>query len=441
MQVHTSLNVSKVIVNGFLLVILAGALLLWLCNNYYYELPLSFVDALFISTSGVCVTGLTTVDISSGFGRGTQMILLMLVQIGGLGFMTGMMLLSIAVRRRIGIKSRMSFLGGLGIDGIQGAIKLLHIVLCYTLVLEIAGAVALYFGFRAGGSEVGFSLYNAVFHAVSAFCNAGFSPIQYGLRGYYTSFIVPGTIMALIVLGGIGFPVFAECWEFIFHRGRLSYYSRLVLFITGVLIMGGMLLILVSEWDAAFINMPVWAKIWNALFASVTARTAGFDTVDPGSFSTLGQIVMILLMVVGASPSSTGGGIKTTTVGILAISVWNEIHGRHESTFMYRKIPYNTERRALALTVVYLVTFFLAAIVLKSIEGMDFGALIFETASAMGTVGLTVGITPNFSVAGKMILVALMFWGRVGILSFFASLVEPDAGTEVHYPETHIPIG
>ncbi|MDO5563258.1 MAG: potassium transporter TrkG [Synergistaceae bacterium] len=429
------------IVNGFLLVILVGALLLWLCNNFYYKIPLSIVDALFLSTSAVCVTGLSTIDVASDFGRVTQIILLALIQTGGLGFMTGMMLLTIAIRRRVGIKSQMSFLGGFGVEGLQDAVKLLHVVLCYTLAFEAVGAASLYFAFKAEGMTSSLALFNAVFHSVSAFCNAGFSPIAHGLRRYSMSFVVPGTIMSLIVLGGIGFPVFAECWSVIRNKGRLSYYSRLVLFITSGLLVGGTVLILVSEWNDAFAGMPFWAKLWNALFASVTTRTAGFDTVDPARFSVLGQILMIMLMVVGASPSSTGGGIKTTTVAVIGISVWNEIHGSHESTFRHKKIPYNTERRAQALIVVYIMTFFLAAIVLKSIEDMNFGALVFETASAMGTVGLSVGITPKFSVAGKMILIALMFWGRVGILSFFASLIRPEKGSVVHYPETHIPIG
>ena len=440
MQVHTSHKVEKVIVTGFLLVILVGALLLWFSNNFIYGMPLSVTDSMFLSTSAVCVPGLSTVSVATELGRVSQIILLMLIQIGGLGFMTGMMLMTLAIGKRIGIKSRIFFLGGLGVEGLQGAVKLMMTVIKYTLFFESAGALLLFAGFVLHGESLSTSVYYAIFHSVSAFCNAGFSPIVNGLQPFAHSIIVPAVIMTLIVLGGLGFPVFAECWSNITKGKRLSHYAQLVISITASLIILGTGMILISDWNDAFRGMPVWAKIWNALFASITTRTAGFDTVAPGSFSSLGQVIMIFLMVIGASPASTGGGIKTTTIAVLAISVWNELHGREESTFMHRKIASASERRALALTVVYVLTFFYAAVLLTFLEDMPFSAIIFETASAIGTVGLTVGITEDFSIPGKFVLIALMFWGRVGILSFFASILSSEKGPQVKYPETHIPI-
>ena len=429
------------IVLGFLLVILVGALLLWLSNTYLYDMPISIADALFMSTSAVCVTGLVTINLSTGLGMVSQLIILVLIQIGGLGIMTAVMMLGLVAGRRIGIKSRLFFLGGFGLDGVSGAVRLLTIIAKYTFVVETFGALLLYWGFIRHGIPVEKSIYYAVFHSVSAFCNAGFSPLPNGLNGFSLSIIVPASVMMLIILGGLGFPVFANCWDVLWKKGRLSHYSKLVLFLTFWLITLGTVMLLISDWNEGLAGLPDWARIWNALFTSVTTRTAGFDTVQPSVFSELGKILMIALMVIGASPASTGGGIKTTTLGVLAVAAWNEMLGRDENVFWHRKIGYQTVRRALAMSFMYLITFFIGAVVLSLIEDFSFESLLFEAVSAMGTVGLSLGITSELSVAGKMVLVILMFWGRVGILSFFATLIREEKKVEIHYAEVNIPIG
>lgn len=426
---------------GFLLVILVGALLLWLSNTYLYDMPISIADALFMSTSAVCVTGLVTINLSTGLGMVSQLIILVLIQIGGLGIMTAVMMLGLVAGRRIGIKSRLFFLGGFGLDGVSGAVRLLTIIAKYTFVVETFGALLLYWGFIRHGIPVEKSIYYAVFHSVSAFCNAGFSPLPNGLNGFSLSIIVPASVMMLIILGGLGFPVFANCWDVLWKKGRLSHYSKLVLFLTFWLITLGTVMLLISDWNEGLAGLPDWARIWNALFTSVTTRTAGFDTVQPSVFSELGKILMIALMVIGASPASTGGGIKTTTLGVLAVAAWNEMLGRDENVFWHRKIGYQTVRRALAMSFMYLITFFIGAVVLSLIEDFSFEALLFEAVSAMGTVGLSLGITTELSVTGKMVLVALMFWGRVGILSFFATLIKEEKKVEIHFTEVNIPIG
>ncbi|WP_239390980.1 potassium transporter TrkG [Cloacibacillus sp. An23] len=421
---------------------MAGAFLLWLSNNFIHGLPLSPVDALFMATSAVCVTGLSVLDLSKDTGIVSQLVLLALIQIGGLGIMTGMMLLSIVVGRRVGIKGRIFFLGGLGVDGLQGAVKLFFTVIKYTFAVEGIGALVLLAGFLLDGQGAARSLYLAVFHSVSSFCNAGFSPCPGGLQGYRMSIIVPGAAMLLIILGGIGFPVaadFAACWK---ERGRrLTVYSKLVVIMTLGLVFGGAALLLLSDWNVALRGLPAWAKVWNALFASVTTRTAGYDTVAPGTFSGLGQALMIVLMLIGASPASTGGGVKTTTFGVLAVSVWSELHGRSESTFLNRSISPATERRSLSVVAVYLMTMLAGTVLLTFTENMPCSALIFETASALATTGLSVGITPDLSTPGKLIVTTLMFWGRVGLYTFISTLVAVDGGSEIRYPETHVPIG
>jgi trk system potassium uptake protein TrkH len=439
---HTSFRVEKYIIIGFLLVILAGAFLLWLSNNCLYHMPLGMIDALFISASGVCVTGLSTVDISSQFGFLSQVILLALIQIGGLGVMTAMMLIPIATGRRIGLKGRIFFLGELGVDGVEGAVRLFYTVIKFTLFFEGLGAVLLFPGFLSCGETATKSLYYAVFHAVSAFCNAGFSPCAGGLHNYCMTLIVPGTIMLLIVLGGIGFPVFAECADCVKNKKRLSVYPKLVLVVTFSLIFGGALIILFSDWDTAFKDMPIWAKAWNAMFASVTTRTAGFDTVSPALFSGLGQFLMIILMFVGASPASTGGGVKTTTLGVIAVSVWNELHSKQHTSVLKRELTQRTERRAVSIVSLFIITIFVSSILLTITESKSFVSLLFEITSALGTVGLSLGITSDLSNTGKLLITLLMFWGRVGLYSFISVIVSADdSRTNIRYPSTYIPLG
>lgn len=404
-------------------------------------MPLTPADAIFTATSAVCVTGLSVIDVSRETGIVSQLVLLSLIQLGGLGIMTGVMFMSLAVSRRVGIKGRIFFLGGFGVDGVQGAVKLFFTVIKFTFSLEAIGALIFAAGFLLDGESAGRAVYLAVFHSVSSFCNAGFSPCPGGLQGYAATLIVPGAAMALIILGGIGFPVFAECaarWK---DGRRLSAYAKLVVVMTAGLVFGGALLLLLSDWNGALRDYPVWAKIWNALFMSVTTRTAGYDTVAPGTFSGLGQAVMIVLMLIGASPASTGGGIKTTTFGVLAVAVWSELHGRGGSTFMGRGILPSSERRALSVVALYLMTMLAGSVLLTFTEDMPYSALIFETASALATTGLSVGVTPELSTPGKLIVATLMFWGRVGLYTFLSTLIVPDGGSEIRYPATHIPIG
>ena len=430
------------IVIGFLLVILAGAFMLW-CAVHGEGSSISALDALFMAASAVCVTGLGVVDISKDFGSLSQVIMLSLIQLGGLGFMTGMMMLTIAARRRIGIKGRIFFMGGMGQDNLQGAMRLFFTVVCYTLAIEGAGALLLFAGFVISGEGIARAAYLAIFHAVSAFCNAGYSISPNGMESYSSSLIVPGAVMALIVAGGIGFPVFAEVAERIRskERRRFSVYSRLVLYMTGGLIAAGAVLFLMSEWNAAFRGMPAWAKCWNALFASITARTAGFSTVPYSSMSGAGQALTVVLMMIGACPASTGGGIKATTLAVLALSVWSELHLRQEPTLWGRTISVRTERRALSIVMIYLLTIAVGSFVLAVVEQMPFSDIIFETVSALSTVGLSVGVTAHLSSAGKLAVIVLMFWGRVGIYSFISTIVTADGSPAIRYPETHIPIG
>ena len=439
MRTYTSLRVERLLVLGFLSLIVTGTLALWAANRLAGQ-PLSLLDALFTSTSAVCVTGLSVVDTGKALSLPAQGVLLVLIQLGGLGVMTATTALPLLLGLKIDLRQRLLFAGGLGLDTPQGAVRLLLTVLGYTLAVEALMALPLFWGFLQR-EPAGRALYLTVFHSVSAFCNAGFSPYSDNLESFAGTFWVPGAVMALVVLGGLGFPAAAELRAYLRRRHPLSAYTRLVLVTTGGLILVGAVLLALSEWNRAFRDRPPLLKGWNALFHSITPRTAGFDTVSMQRFSGLGLGITILLMFIGASPASTGGGIKTTTFGVLLACSWTEVRGEEETVLWGRRVDGRTQRKALALSFLYLATLFMALLGLCLFEPFSFRDLLFEAFSAMGTVGLSVGITPKLSPEGKMILVFLMFWGRVGIVTFLYGILAGSRPGKVHYPPAQMPIG
>lgn len=429
---------EKTIVGGFLALIATGTLLLWFSGRV--SRPLSWIDALFTSTSAVCVTGLAVVDTGSSLSLLSQGIVLLLIQLGGLGVMTASTALPLLLGQRVGLRQRLLFAGGLGMDTPSGAVRLLISVLKITLVMEGIGMIPLFLAF-ARQFPAGKALWLSLFHSVSAFCNAGFSPFSDSLAGYAGTVLVPGTVMLLLCLGGLGYPVLLEVGAFLVRRERLSPYVRLVLVMsTGLAVAGGLLLLLV-EWDGALRDLGPFQKAWNALFHSLTPRTAGFNTLEMRDFSPAGLALTVLLMVVGASPASTGGGLKTTTFGILLAACWSNLRGRQNVVLWRRQIPFGVVLRALTLFCLYLGTLFLGVLCLNLV-GEPFLSGAFEAASALGTVGLSLGLTPELGVAGKVLLILLMFWGRVGLLTFMYSLLLDHTGKgRVSYPDTDIPVG
>lgn len=403
--------------------------------------PLGFIDALFTATSAVCVTGLTVVDTGKDLPFASQAVLLLLIQLGGLGVMTATAALSLLMRERIGLRERLFLAGGVGLESPSGVIRLLVRILALTFAIEGVGALPLYWGFLRAGLSSPQALYNAVFHSVSAFCNAGFSLFSENLEGFSESLLVPGTVMVLIVLGGLGFSVLSELRENFRKPSGISVHARLVLFTTAGLILFGTLVLALSEWNHSLGGLSGGWKAWNALFASITPRTAGFDTIAPATFSPAGIFVLVLLMLVGASPGSTGGGFKTTTMAVLLVSTWNVIRGRSEVHLWNRRIPIRIIQRAITLVVLYLGTLGLGLAALALLEPFPFRFLLFEAASALGTVGLSLGITPQLSDAGKLVLVLLMFWGRVGIMTFLYGLVKRESRGKISYPDAEIPVG
>ncbi|NLI96673.1 MAG: potassium transporter Trk [Synergistaceae bacterium] len=438
-RTYTSLATERKIVIGFLALIGTGTVAILLLNAN--SRPLTFVDALFTATSAVCVTGLTVVDTGKDLTTASQLVLLLLIQLGGLGVMTATTALSLLMRERIGLRQRMFFAGGFGLDSPSGVIRLLIRILSLTFAIEAIAVFPLYWGFSRAGLSPEQSLYNAVFHSVSAFCNAGFSLFSENLEGFSSGILVPGTVMVLVVLGGLGFIVLSELKETFREPARISVHSRLVLLTTAGLVLFGTALLLLCEWNRSLESMGVGWKIWNALFSSITPRTAGFDTVALSTFSSAGLFVVTLLMIVGASPGSTGGGFKTTTLAVLLVSTWNVLKGRSEVHLWNRRIPIRVIQRAITMIVLYLGILGIGLMTLVLLEPFPFRSLLFETASALGTVGLSLGITSQLSDPGKLVLVLLMFWGRVGIITFLYGLVKREARGKISYPDAEIPVG
>ena len=443
-----SLNATRIVAASFAVIILAGALLLTLPIASRDGQSAGFFTGLFTATSASCVTGLILVDTWTQWTLFGQMVILAMIQLGGLGFMTVITLISFALRRRIGLSERLIMVSTLNLDHMDGVVRVVRHALIGTFALEGAGAVLMAirlvpdFGLAGG-------LWRAVFHSVSAFCNAGFDLLggRFGafssLAGYQDSPVMLGTTAALIAIGGLGFFVWedllqARCWS------RLSMYSKLVLMMTGLLLAGGALFFFVEEYHnpATLGDMPVWEKALNALFQSVTLRTAGFDSIGQGGLSESSKAMSALLMLIGGSSGSTAGGVKTATVAVLLLAVRAGLRGREQVTFRGRAIPYHRVLNAMTLALVVVLVFLAASIVIATLEGLPYLDCAYEVASAMGTVGLTTGITPNLSRVSQSILIVLMYLGRVGILSFsIAFMVGRRRPAKLRYPESNVMIG
>ncbi len=420
---------ARVFVISFAGLILAGTLGYLVLPGMYAGEPIAWVDALFMITSAVCVTGLTSVDPGSTFTPFGQFWLLLFIQLGGLGILS---LTTLAVARIGKASLSLEEASGGGPVPLRYVDEraLLRTIVVVTFATEAVGAVALWAVWSRSLGPAG-AVWPSVFHAVSAFCNAGFSLSRDNLIPVRTSPLTLGVIGTLVILGGLGFVVMEDLRAWLQGRApRLSVHTRLVLVSSAALLVGGWAYFLYFEWSNALAGLPALHKITNAWFMSVTPRTAGFNTVDYGNVTNPSFFFTILLMLVGGSPGSTAGGLKTTTAATLLLALWTRLRGRTDVTAFYRSIPRETVGRAASLAVGGLV--FLAVMVLLLLiteaggaptDRASFLNLVFEAHSAFGTVGLSTGITPDLSPAGKLVLVALMFAGRVGPAALVAAMM------------------
>lgn len=443
---NRSLNGSQMVAFTFAMLILCGSLLLMLPMASADGSSMRFIDALFTATSTSCVTGLVVVDTGHYFSWFGKLVMIVLIQIGGLGIMTLTTLLSVAVGKRVNLRERLFIQESLNLNEPSGVVRLSLNVVKYALTIEFIFGTILAWHFYSALDMGLTGIAWGYWHAISAFCNAGFDLFgdYASLTGHYNDITLNLCIMALITIGGIGFTVLDDLrrnrkWK------KLRLHSKIVLTASAILTFGGTLVILALEYTnpATLGGMPNELDKWMAAaFQAVTCRTAGFNTIDLTDMRASSLFFMVLLMGIGASPTSTGGGMKTTTVLVLLVSTWGLLHGKRDTVLFDRRIASETVDKAYNVFTVCLLwmlgAYFLLLICDGGLHRADY--VLFEVVSAFATVGLGVGITPDWNDWGKLILVLTMYAGRIGVLTFVLSFLH-SKDDKIRYPSENIMIG
>ncbi len=443
-----SMNATRIVAGGFAAIILLGTLLLMLPFASKSGESAGFLNSLFTATSATCVTGLIPVDTGMSWTFFGQLVIIALIQLGGLGFMTVITMVSFLLRRRIGLSERLIMVSTLNLNDMDGVVRVVRHALIGTFTLEGAAAVLLSFRFVPQFGLLG-GIWRGIFHAISAFCNAGFDLVggKFGaftsLEGYNDDPYVLCIIMALIVIGGLGFFVWEDIVRARSWKG-LSLYSKMVLSITAALLLGGAFFFFCAEYSnpETFGNMPVWQKALNAMFQSVTLRTAGFASFNQGGLKDSSIALSCVLMLIGGSSGSTAGGLKTVTAAVLLLGLRSNLAGREQVTIRGRAISYRKVMDAMTLALILLVLFLTGSIVISLADSVPYLHAAFETASALGTVGVTVGITPGLSPLSHVMLICMMYLGRIGVFSFsIAFLTRSRYPAKIKYPDLNVMIG
>ncbi len=417
----------QIIAIGFAGIILSGALFLSLPAASRDGNPLPFTDALFTSTSATCVTGLVVYDTYTKFSLCGQIIILCLIQIGGLGFMTVATLFLMMTGRKIGLAERGLLTDSVNAFHIGGIVRLIRRVILCTAIFEGAGAILLALRFCPQMGMVT-GIYYAVFHSISAFCNAGFDLMgrfapYTSLVPYQSDALVNLTIMTLIVIGGLGFVVWDDIMEHKLDFNHYKLHTKIVIISTAFLIAAGAILFYFMEKSNTLAMMTPVDKLLASLFQSVTPRTAGFNTVDIGALSESGTVLSMLLMLVGASPGSTGGGIKTTTIMVILLATVSYIRNQDDINIFQRRLEGNILKRAYCSATLYIIMSVLGVFLLITIQNLPVKDAAFETLSAIGTVGLSTGITRELNTLSRIIIILLMYSGRIGSLTLAMAIV------------------
>ena len=441
---------ARTIMASFLLVIFVGALLLTLPISSKDGQFTNFLDALFTATSATCVTGLIVFDTYEKWTSFGQVVVLALIQIGGLGLVTLTSFFSLAIGRKMGLRSMQLAQESVNSSGLENVGKMVRSVVKISMFFELLGALLLCITFVPKYGLEG--IWISVFLSVSAFCNAGFDIL--GREGAYVSLcnyngnlMVVGVIMCLIVAGGLGFVVWGELAAY--HRTKkLSLHSRIVLIVTGILIAAGFLVFAIFEWGnpACMGNLPWYEKITGALFQSITLRTAGFNSVPIDKLHPVTLILSGLIMLIGAAPGSTGGGIKITTLAVLMMTIVCVARGREDTIILRRRINKDTVYKSLTIILIAIMAVATASGVMVATMGPSHSITgaesFFEACSAFATVGLSCGVTGLANVPSKIVLILLMFLGRVGPVSFALSLAaKPSSNKKEVIPEGRIMVG
>lgn len=439
---------SQIIALGFLGMILFGTVILALPISSSQK-GISLIDAIFTSTSAICVTGLIVLDTPKDLSIFGQIAVLFLIQIGGLGYMTSATILSIVVGKKVGLKERLVLQEALNVLSLEGLIRFTKGVLKVTLLFESVGAVLLSIRF-AMDMDIGRAIYFGIFHSVSAFNNAGFSLFSDSLLGYKSDVVVNIVITTLIIMGGIGFLVISDVYKYIRKEVvRLSTHTKMVVLVTSILIASGTILIFLFEYfnPKIFSQVSIKTKILTAYFQSVTARTAGFNTLDLSLMQGSSLFLLIILMFIGASPGGTGGGIKTTTFGIMMLALWSTVRGHTDAVIFERRLSHETIAKAYLIAAMAFIVVVISTLLLLLEEKANYLNTLFEAVSAFGTVGLSVGdggvrsLSALFSDMGKLTIVLTMYIGRVGPLTMGMAVVKKAEVVDIRYPEGKVLIG
>jgi trk system potassium uptake protein TrkH len=436
------LSASRLIVYGFFGLVGAGTVLLMLPWSTRGEI--SFVDALFVATSCVTVTGLTTVDIPGTFTYFGEVVMMVLIQLGGLGIMTVTTLAVLLVGQRVGFRRLLTVREETENAGSpRNTLRLLFQIARITFAVELVGAVALSVGFISVGLGLREGIFQGVFHAIMAFNNAGFPTLPgEDLLPFAGNWLIVGTLVAVITLGGLGFPVLVDVYNFSEDR-RLSVHSRVVLITSAALVIVGVLSVAFFEWTNpnTLGGHSLSTKAAMSLFQGVTPRTAGFSTVSYPEMREPTLLVQVVLMFIGTAPTSTGGGIKVTTIALVALIVVAQIRGQENITLFWRTLPRALVSRALAVLALASLLVLTSTLALMISDGLELLPALFEVTSAFGTVGLSLDTTPNLSTFGKLLISLIMFLGRVGPITFIVALAARQRTPRYKYPEEEIAIG
>lgn len=432
-----AISPAQLFAASFLLLIGLGTVGFQVLPGLYAGPPLDWIDSLFTATSAVCVTGLIVVDTATYFTTWGQAYVLLLIQLGGLGILSFTTLIIVVLGRRLSLRHEELAGGAVGAAGNVDARRLTGTVIRFTLGAEAVGAVLLYL---CWGPQLGWggAVWHAIFHAVSAFCNAGFSSFSASLANFQGNLPLLAVVMILIVVGGLGFLTIEELYVWQRERRkegrfRLSVHARLVLGATALLLVGGWVAFTFFEWHNTLAGLSVAERLVNGLFASVTPRTAGFNTIDYAQVESETSVLTLIFMMIGGSPGSTAGGLKTTTVALLGLMAWARLSGRPTTSLAGRTIPESTLQKAMALVVVAVGIVAGSLFLFSVIEIPDavtaatapFLTYLFEAVSAFNTVGLSMGATGDLTTTGRVITIGLMFIGRVGPLTFVAAMSRP----------------
>ena len=440
-QIGKRLSSSQIIILGFAAVILLGSLLLMLPFATKDGHGAVFTDALFTATSAVCVTGLVVQDTATYWSTFGHAVILTLIQIGGMGVVTVAIAISTFSGKQISLKQRSTMQEAISAHKVGGIVRLTGFIIKMTILFELLGALVMAptfckeFGFFKG-------VWYAIFHSISAFCNAGFDLM--GVKSEYSSLtyfianpVINSAVIALIIIGGIGFLTWEDIKTNKHHIRRYRMQSKVILTTTALLILFPALYFFFFE----FGNKPLGERVWSSLFQAVTPRTAGFNTADLTQISEAGSLLTIMLMLIGGSPGSTAGGMKTTTLAVMLSTAVSVFRRREHTHFFGRRISDDTVRNAATVFMMYLVLFLTGGFVISRVEGLPLLTCLYETASAIGTVGLTLGITPDLGIVSQIILIFLMYIGRVGGLTLIFSTVSGNRGNTARLPQEKLTVG